>query len=221
MQMVRAGLKAVYLPGRQVAADANTAGAMYPDQSLFPVNAGRTPEGFYQVSNGLECCIARGVAYADYCDLRWRETSKPDPEQAKKSAEGIFRQHPDQMLAYNCSPSFNWKANLDDATIAKFQRELGVMGYKFQFNTLAGFHQLNRGMFEPARNHKVYQVAAYSDLQAAEFDSEENGYTATRHQREAGTGYYDAASITISGGSSSTIAMGDSTEYEQFSNAAE
>ncbi len=356
MQMVRAGLKAIYLSGWQVAADANTAGAMYPDQSLYPVNAGpelarrinrtlqranqietaegkhsvetwfapiiaeagfggplnsfelmkayieagvagvhyedrlasekkcghlggkvliptcqhihnlnaarlaadimgtptlviartdaeaarlltpdidendkpfvdydagRTAEGFYQVSNGLECCIARGVAYADYCDLLWCETSKPDLEQAKKFAEGIFRQHPDQMLAYNCSPSFNWKANLDDTTIARFQRELGAMGYKFQFITLAGFHQLNHGMFELARNYKEYQMAAYSDLQAAEFDSKESGYTTTRHQREVGTGYYDAVSMTISSGSSSTIAMGESTECEQFSNAAE
>ena len=335
MQMVRAGLNAIYLSGWQVAADANTAGAMYPDQSLYPANAGpelakrinrtlqradqietaegklsvdtwfapivadaeagfggplnsfelmkayieagvagvhyedqlasekkcghlggkvliptgqhirnlnaarlaadvmgtptlviartdaeaaklltsdiddndkpfvdydagRTAEGFYNVKNGLDACIARGVAYADYCDLLWCETSKPDLEQAKKFAEGIHKHHPDQMLAYNCSPSFNWKANLDDATIAKFQRELGAMGYKFQFITLAGFHQLNHGMFELARGYKERQMAAYSQLQVAEFDSEANGYTATKHQREVGTGYFDAVSMTIS-----------------------
>ena len=358
MQMVRAGLKAIYLSGWQVAADANTAGAMYPDQSLYPANAGpelakrinrtfqradqietaegkhsvdtwfapivadaeagfggplnsfelmkayieagvagvhyedqlasekkcghlggkvliptaqhirnltaarlaadvmgtptlviartdaeaaklltsdidendkpfvdydagRTAEGFYNVKNGLDACIARGIAYAPYCDLLWCETSKPDLEQAKKFAEGIHKHHPEQMLSYNCSPSFNWKANLDDATIAKFQRELGAMGYKFQFITLAGFHQLNHGMFELARGYKDRQMAAYSELQVAEFDSEANGYTATKHQREVGTGYFDAVSMTISGGKSSTTAMGESTESAQFNAAAE
>jgi len=358
MQMVRAGLKAIYLSGWQVAADANTAGAMYPDQSLYPANAGpelakrinrtlqradqietaegkhsvdtwfapivadaeagfggplnsfelmkayieagvaavhyedqlasekkcghlggkvliptaqhirnltaarlaadvmgtptlvicrtdaeaaklltsdideidrpfvdydagRTAEGFYNVKNGMDACIARSVAYADHCDLLWAETSKPDLEQAKAFAEGVHRHHPDKMLAYNCSPSFNWKANLDDATIAKFQRELGAMGYKFQFITLAGFHQLNHGMFELARGYKDRQMAAYSELQVAEFDSEANGYTATKHQREVGTGYFDAVSMTISGGQSSTTAMGESTESAQFTEAAE
>ena len=359
MQMVRAGLKAIYLSGWQVAADANTASAMYPDQSLYPANAapelckrinrtlqradqievsegkglsvetwfapivadaeagfggplnafeimkafieagaagvhyedqlasekkcghlggkvliptaahirnltaarlaadvmgvptlvvartdaeaaklitsdiderdqpfvdyeaGRTVEGFYQVRNGLEPCIARAVAYAPYADLIWCETSKPDLEQARKFAEGVRRHHPDKLLAYNCSPSFNWKKNLDDTTIAKFQRELGAMGYKFQFITLAGFHQLNYGMFELARGYRDRQMAAYSQLQEAEFAAEANGYTATKHQREVGTGYFDAVSMAITGGQSSTTAMHDSTEHAQFRPAAE
>ncbi len=358
MQMVRAGLKAIYLSGWQVAADSNTASAMYPDQSLYPANAGpelckrinktlqradqiehsegkksvdnwfapivadaeagfggplnafelmkayieagaagvhyedqlasekkcghlggkvliptqahirnltaarlaadvmgvpsliicrtdaeaaklitsdiderdkpfvdydsgRTPEGFYNVKNGLEPCIARAIAMAPYSDLIWCETSKPDLEQARKFAEGVRKEHPNQLLSYNCSPSFNWKANLDDATIAKFQRELGAMGYKFQFITLAGFHQLNHGMFELARGYKDRQMAAYSELQEAEFASEANGYTATKHQREVGTGYFDAVSMAITGGQSSTTAMGESTESAQFTEAAE
>src|SRR6218665_1518886 len=357
MQMVRAGLKAIYLSGWQVAADANTAGAMYPDQSLYPANAapelcrrinrtlqradqiehaeggakrdwfvpivadaeagfggplnsfeimkafieagaagvhfedqlasekkcghlggkvliptqahernltaarlaadvmgvpplviartdaeaaklltsdiderdrpfvdydaGRTVEGFYQVKNGLEPCIARAIAYAPHCDLIWCETSKPDLEQARRFAEGVHKAHPGKLLAYNCSPSFNWKKNLDDATIAKFQRELGAMGYKFQFITLAGFHQLNFGMFELARGYKDRQMAAYSELQDAEFAAEANGYTATKHQREVGTGYFDAVSVAISGGKSSTTAMKESTERDQFRPAAE
>jgi len=352
MQMVRAGLKAIYLSGWQVAADANVAGAMYPDQSLYPANSGpelarkinrtlqradqiehaegrksvetwfapivadaeagfggplnayeimkayieagvagvhfedqlasekkcghlggkvliptgahirnlnaarlaadvmgvptlivartdaeaaklitsdidendkpfvmedaRTPEGFYHVKNGMEPCIARAIAYAPYCDLIWMETSTPDLGQAKKFAEAVRRVHPNKMLAYNCSPSFNWKKKLDEATIAKFQRELGAMGYKFQFITLAGFHQLNHGMFELARGYAAEQMTAYSRLQEAEFASEANGYTATRHQREVGTGYFDLVSTTISGGLSSTTAMHDSTEHHQF-----
>jgi isocitrate lyase len=352
MQMVRAGLKAIYLSGWQVAADANVAGAMYPDQSLYPANSApelvkkinrtlqradqiehsegrrsveswfapivadaeagfggplnafeimkafieagaagvhfedqlasekkcghlggkvliptgahirnlvaarlaadvmgvptlivartdaeaaklltsdidendkpfvipgeRTPEGFYNVKNGMEPCIARAIAYAPYCDLIWMETSKPDLGQAKKFAEAVRKAHPNKMLAYNCSPSFNWKKNLDDATIAKFQRELGAMGYKFQFITLAGFHQLNFGMFELARGYAKEQMAAYSRLQEAEFAAEANGYTATRHQREVGTGYFDLVSTTITGGTSSTTAMHDSTEHAQF-----
>jgi len=358
MQMVRAGLNAIYLSGWQVAADANTAGAMYPDQSLYPANAGpelckrinrtlqradqiehmegkksvenwfapivadaeagfggplnafelmkayieagaagvhyedqlasekkcghlggkvliptaqhirnlsaarlaadvmgvpslvicrtdaeaaklitsdiddrdkpfvdydagRTAEGFYNVKNGMEPCIARAIAMAPYSDLIWCETSKPDLAQAKAFAEAVRKEHPDQLLAYNCSPSFNWKANLDDATIAKFQRELGAMGYKFQFITLAGFHQLNHGMYELARGYKERQMSAYSELQEAEFASEANGYTATKHQREVGTGYFDAVSMAISGGQSSTTAMGESTESAQFTEAAE
>ncbi|WP_011579658.1 MULTISPECIES: isocitrate lyase [Chelativorans] len=359
MQMVRAGLKAIYLSGWQVAADANTASAMYPDQSLYPANAGpelarrinrtlqradqievaegkglsvetwfapivadaeagfggplnafeimkayieagaagvhfedqlasekkcghlggkvliptaahirnltaarlaadimgvpslivcrtdaeaaklitsdiderdqpfvdyeagRTVEGFYQVKNGLEPCIARAVAYAPYSDLIWCETSKPDLEQARKFAEGVHKHHPGKMLAYNCSPSFNWKKNLDDATIAKFQRELGAMGYKFQFITLAGFHQLNYGMFELARGYRDRQMAAYAELQEAEFAAEARGYTATKHQREVGTGYFDAVSLAITGGQSSTTAMHGSTEHDQFTQAAE
>jgi isocitrate lyase len=353
MQMIRAGLKAIYLSGWQVAADANVAGAMYPDQSLYPANsgpelarrinralqradqiehsegsrsvedwfapivgdaeagfggplnafelmkayieagaagvhfedqlasekkcghlggkvlvptsahirnlnaarlaadvmgvpalvvsrtdaeaatlltsdvdetdkpfvdydAGQTAEGFYRVRNGLEPCIARSIAYAPYADLIWCETSKPDLEQARTFAEAVHKAHPGKMLAYNCSPSFNWRKNLDEATIAKFQRELGAMGYKFQFITLAGFHQLNYGMFELARGYRDRGMAAYSELQQAEFDAEVNGYTATRHQREVGTGYFDQVSMAITGGTSSTTAMGASTESDQF-----
>lgn len=359
MQMVRAGLKAIYLSGWQVAADANTASAMYPDQSLYPANAapelarrinrtlqradqievsegnglsvdtwfapivadaeagfggplnafeimkafieagaagvhfedqlasekkcghlggkvliptsahirnltaarlaadvmgvptlviartdaeaaklltsdiderdrpfvdyeaGRTAEGFFHITNGLEPCIARAVAYAPYCDLIWCETSKPDLDQARRFAEGVHKAHPGKMLAYNCSPSFNWKKHLDDATIARFQKELGAMGYKFQFITLAGFHQLNHGMFELARGYKDHQMAAYCELQQAEFASEAHGYTATKHQREVGTGYFDAVSMAITGGESSTTAMAESTENAQFRPAAE
>ncbi|MGF9562808.1 isocitrate lyase [Neorhizobium sp. JUb45] len=191
------------------------------DQPFVDYDAGRTVEGFYRVRNGLEPCIARAVAYAPYCDLIWCETSKPDLEQAKRFAEGVHKAHPGKMLAYNCSPSFNWKKNLDDSTIAKFQRALGAMGYKFQFITLAGFHQLNFGMFELARGYRDRQMAAYSELQEAEFAAEIHGYTATKHQREVGTGYFDAVSVAISGGQSSTTAMGGSTEHAQFRPAAE
>ena len=354
MQMVRAGLKAIYLSGWQVAADANTAGAMYPDQSLYPANAGpelcrrinrtlkradeiehseggakrewfapivadaeagfggplnsyeimkayieagaagvhfedqlasekkcghlggkvliptsahernlsaarlaadvmgvasvivartdaesarlitsdvdprdrpfieensRTPEGFYRLKEGtgLDHCISRGLAFAELADLIWWETSHPDLKDAKIFAEAIQKKFPGKMMAYNCSPSFNWKAKLDEATIAKFQRELGAMGYKFQFVTLAGFHALNHGMFELARGYKDRGMAAYSELQVAEFASEADGYTATRHQREVGTGYFDLVATVISGGQSSTTAMGGSTEKAQFS----
>ncbi|HEY1963153.1 MAG TPA: isocitrate lyase [Rhizomicrobium sp.] len=356
MQMVRAGLKAIYLSGWQVAADSNTAGAMYPDQSLYPANSGpelarkinktlqradqiehaegkksvddwfvpivadaeagfggplnsfeimkayieagaaavhfedqlasekkcghlggkvliptaahirnlnaarlaadvlgtptlivartdaeaaklitsdiddrdrdfilkqeRTPEGFYHLRNGVEACIARGLAYAPYADLLWWETSKPDLKDARKFAESLHAQFPGKLLAYNCSPSFNWEANLSKDTIANFQRELAAMGYKFQFVTLAGFHQLNHGMFQLARDYRERGMAAYSVLQQAEFASEEHGYTATRHQREVGTGYFDAVSLAIGGGKSSTTAMHESTETEQFSIAA-
>ena len=168
------------------------------------------------MKNGLEPCIARAIAYAPYSDLIWCETSKPDLEQAKRFAEAVRKEHPNQLLAYNCSPSFNWKKNLDDATSAKFQRELGAMGYKFQFITLAGFHQLNYGMFTLAKGYKERQMAAYSELQQAEFAAEDQGFTATRHQREVGTGYFDAVSMAITGGLSSTTAMGESTESDQF-----
>ena len=352
-QMARAGLKAIYLSGWQVAADANTAGAMYPDQSLYPANAGpdlcrrinrtlkradevehseggakrdwflpivadaeagfggplnsyeimkayieagaagvhfedqlasekkcghlggkvliptaahernlvaarlaadvmgvptitvartdaesarlitsdvderdrpfieensRTPEGFYRLKEGtgLDHCISRGLAFAQIADLIWWETSHPDLADAKKFAEALQKKHPGKMMAYNCSPSFNWKAKLDEATIAKFQRELGAMGYKFQFVTLAGFHALNHGMFELALGYKDRGMAAYSELQQAEFASEAAGYTATRHQREVGTGYFDMVATTISSGKSSTTAMGESTESAQF-----
>ena len=357
MQMARAGLKAIYLSGWQVAADANTAGAMYPDQSLYPANAGpelcrrinrtlkradevehseggakrdwflpivadaeagfggplnsyeimkayieagaagvhfedqlasekkcghlggkvliptsahernlvaarlcadvmgvptitvartdaesaklitsdvderdrpfiepdsRTPEGFYRLKDGtgLDHCISRGLAYADIADLLWWETSHPDLNDAKKFAEAVQKKYPGKMMAYNCSPSFNWKAKLDEATIAKFQRELGAMGYKFQFVTLAGFHALNHGMFELALGYKDRGMAAYSELQQAEFASESKGYTATRHQREVGTGYFDLVATTISAGKSSTTAMGESTEAAQFHRVA-
>jgi isocitrate lyase len=352
MQMVRAGLKAIYLSGWQVAADANAAGAMYPDQSLYPANSGpeltrrinrtlqradqiehaegktsvdtwfapivadaeagfggplnafeimkayieagaagvhfedqlasekkcghlggkvliptaahirnltaarlaadvmgvptlvvartdaeaaklitsdideadapfilkdkRTPEGFYHLRNGVDACIARGISYAPYADLLWWETSKPDLKDARKFADAVHKVFPGKLLAYNCSPSFNWEANLDKATIATFQRELAAMGYKFQFVTLAGFHQLNHGMFELARGYRDRGMAAYSVLQQAEFASERDGYTATRHQREVGTGYFDALSLVISGGQSSTTAMSESTETSQF-----
>jgi len=352
VQMVRAGLKAIYLSGWQVAADANTAGQMYPDQSLYPVNsvptvvrrinaslqradqiehaegkatgthwfapiiadaeagfggplnayelmkgmieAGasgvhfedqlasekkcghmggkvlvptsqfvrtlvaarlasdvcgvptilvartdadsaklitsdvderdrefitsseRTPEGFYRMKSGVETAIARGLAYAPYADMVWCETSTPDIDLARRFAEGIHAKFPGKMLAYNCSPSFNWKKNLDDVTIAKFQRELGAMGYKFQFVTLAGFHSLNFAMFELARKYKDRGMAAYSELQQAEFASEAHGYSATRHQREVGTGYFDQVAEVISGGRSTTLALEESTEAHQF-----
>jgi len=353
MQMVRAGLKAIYLSGWQVAADANTAGAMYPDQSLYPANAApelcrrinrtlqradqiehaeggarrdwfapivadaeagfggplnsfeimkafieagaagvhfedqlasekkcghlggkvliptqahernliaarlaadvmgaptlilartdaesaqlitsdvderdrpfidpdnRTPEGFFRLKagTGLEHCIARGLAYTKYADVLWWETSHPDLDDARRFAEAVHREHPGKLLAYNCSPSFNWKARLDDATIAKFQRELGAMGYKFQFVTLAGFHSLNNGMFELASGYRDRGMAAYSELQQREFANEAAGYTATRHQREVGTGYFDQVATVISNGQSSTTALKDSTETAQF-----
>ena len=357
MQMVRAGLKAIYLSGWQVAADANTASAMYPDQSLYPANAGpelarrinrtlqradqiehsegkksvdtwfapivadaeagfggplnsfeimkayieagvagvhfedqlasekkcghlggkvliptqahirnllaarlaadvmgvstlivartdaesaklitsdiderdrpfivsgeRTPEGFYTLRNGVDACIARGLAYAPYADLLWWETSTPNLDDARRFAEAVHARYPGKMLAYNCSPSFNWQAKLDADSIARFQREIGAMGYKFQFVTLAGFHQLNHGMFELARGYRDRGMAAYSELQQAEFASEADGYTATRHQREVGTGYFDAVSLAITGGASSTTAMSESTETAQFRPAAE
>ncbi|MEH6727769.1 MAG: isocitrate lyase [Hyphomicrobiales bacterium] len=356
MQMARAGLKAIYLSGWQVAADANVAGAMYPDQSLYPANSGpelarkinrtlqradqiehseggaerdwfvpivadaeagfggplncfeimkayieagvagvhfedqlasekkcghlggkvliptqahirnldaarlaadtcgtstlvvartdaesarlitsdvderdhefltgeRTPEGFFRLKEGtgVEHCIKRGLAFARHADLIWWETSKPNLDDARRFAEAIQKEFPGKMMAYNCSPSFNWEANLDKETIAIYQRELGAMGYKFQFVTLAGFHQLNHGMFELARGYKERGMAAYSELQQAEFASEADGYTATRHQREVGTGYFDAVSVAIAGGQSSTTAMGESTETAQFTKAA-
>ena len=175
----------------------------------------RTPEGFYRVRNGLEACIARGLAYAPYADLLWMETSTPDLEVARQFAEAIKDKYPDQLLAYNCSPSFNWKRHLDDATIAKFQRELGHMGYKFQFITLAGFHSLNYSMFNLAKGYAARGMSAYVELQEAEFAAEADGYTATRHQREVGTGYFDLISTTISPDASTTALTG-STEEEQF-----
>ena len=352
MQMVRAGLKAIYLSGWQVAADANTAGQMYPDQSLYPANAGpelarrinatlaradqiehaeggatrdwfapivadaeagfggplncfeimkayitagaagvhyedqlasekkcghlggkvliptqahirnldaarlaadvcgvptiicartdaesaklitsdvderdhefltgeRTPEGFFRLTDGtgVDHCIKRGLAFAEHADLLWWETSHPNLADARRFAEAIRKEYPNKLLAYNCSPSFNWAAKLDPDTIAKFQRELGAMGYKYQFVTLAGFHQLNHGMFELASGYRDRGMAAYSELQQAEFASEAAGYTATRHQREVGTGYFDLVAQAVAGGQSSTTALSDSTEAAQF-----
>ena len=186
------------------------------DRAFVNYDAGRTVEGFYQVRNGLEACIVRANAYAPYCDLIWCETSKPDLAEAKRFAEGVQKEHPHQLLAYNCSGSFNWRKNLDEAVIAKFQRELNAMGFKYQFITLAGFHQLNHGMFELAHDYNKRQMLAYAELQDAEFAAESKGYTAAKHQREVGTGYFDAVSLAISGGSSSTMAMKDSTEKSQF-----
>ncbi|WP_210528881.1 isocitrate lyase [Rubellimicrobium arenae] len=356
MQQVRAGLKAIYLSGWQVAADANTAGAMYPDQSLYPANAApelcrrinrtlrradeieasegnvtrdwyvpivadaeagfggplnsfeimkafieagaagvhfedqlasekkcghlggkvliptaahernlvaarlaadvmgvptitvartdaesaqlitsdvderdhpfidrenRTTEGFFRLKpgTGLDHCIARGLAYAEIADLLWWETSHPDLDDARKFAEAVHAKYPGKLLAYNCSPSFNWKAKLDDETIKKFQRELGAMGYKFQFVTLAGFHSLNLSMFELADGYRDRGMDAYSELQQREFAATKQGFTAVRHQREVGTGYFDLVSTTITQGKSSTTAMGESTETAQFTHA--
>ncbi len=353
MQQIRAGLKAIYLSGWQVAADSNTAGSMYPDQSIYPANSGpelakrinktliradqietledgapsidwlapivadceagfggalnafeltrayieagaagvhfedqlasekkcghmggkvlipvqqaitnlnaarlaadvsgvstiimartdaesaklitsdidprdkpfihgeRSDEGFYRLrdEDAFDRCVARGLAFAPYADLLWMETSTPDLDQAEAFAKAIRSQYPEQMLAYNCSPSFNWSANLCEADIAKFQAEIGRMGYKFQFITLAGFHSLNYGMFELARGYKQSGMSAYSQLQNAEFAAEANGYTAHRHQREVGAGWFDAISIAVKGGSSSTTALNDSTEEAQF-----
>jgi isocitrate lyase len=354
MQMARAGLKAIYLSGWQVAADANTAGQMYPDQSLYPadsvpnvvrrinnafkradqihhsegdsgsidwfvpivadaeagfggvlnafelmkamieegaagvhfedqlasakkcghmggkvlvptqeavqkliaarlaadiagvptvlvartdalgaalltsdidprdqefVTGERTVEGFYQTKPSLAQGISRGLSYAPYADLVWMETSKPDLEQARQFAEAIHKQFPNKMLAYNCSPSFNWRRNLDDATIAKFQRELGAMGYKFQFITLAGFHSLNYTMFDLADRYRDQGMTAYVELQEREFASEKRGYTATKHQREVGAAFFDELTQVIAGGTSSLTALHGSTEEEQFEDA--
>src|SRR3954470_7721691 len=352
MQMVRAGLQAIYLSGWQVAADSNSAGAMYPDQSLYPANSGpelarkinrtlqradqiehldggakgdwfapiladaeagfggplncfeimkayieagaagvhfedqlaaekkcghlggkfliptqahirnldaarlaadvcgvptllvartdaesarlitsdvdesdrefltgeRTPEGFFRLreGTGLAHCIKRGLAFAPHADLLWWETSHPDLSEARRFAEAVQREHPGKLMAYNCSPSFNWEAKLDKATIARFQHELGAMGYKFQFVTLAGFHSLNHGMFELASAYRARGMAAYSELQQAEFASEAQGYSAPRHQREVGTGYFDRVAQTLAGGEASTTALAESTEAAQF-----
>ncbi|WP_043696365.1 isocitrate lyase [Luteibacter sp. 9133] len=350
MQQVKAGLQAIYLSGWQVAADANTAGAMYPDQSLYPVDsvpnvvrkinktllradqihhaegkdgldwlvpivadaeagfggvlnayelmthmieagaagvhfedqlasakkcghmggkvlvptqeavqklvaarlaadvAGvptlivartdamgaalvtsdvddydkpfltgkRTVEGFYKATQGIDQAISRGLAYAPYADLLWCETSTPDMEEARRFAEAIHAKYPGKKLAYNCSPSFNWKKNLDEKTIASFQKQLGELGYAFQFITLAGFHALNYSMFQLARGYKDRQMAAYVELQEAEFAAEKDGYTAAKHQREVGTGYFDTVNQVISGSFSSLSALSGSTEEQQF-----
>jgi isocitrate lyase len=182
------------------------------------VTGDRTPEGFYRVRPGIESCIARGIAFAPYSDLLWMETSTPDLAEAREFADAIHAQYPDQMLAYNCSPSFNWRAHLDDATIAKFQKELASMGYRFQFITLAGFHALNESMFSLAHGYARDDMTAYVKLQEAEFALEGAGYTATRHQREAGTGYFDLVTQAISP-NAETVALAGSTESEQFAHA--
>jgi isocitrate lyase len=186
------------------------------DRGFIDAAKGRTAEGFFTVKAGLKQAIARGRAYAPYVDLVWCETAKPDLEEAREFAEGIHARYPGKLLAYNCSPSFNWKRKLDDEQIAKFQRELAAMGYRFQFITLAGFHALNFSMFELARGYKAQQMSAYVRLQQAEFAAEAHGYTATKHQREVGAGYFDAVTQTVSGGNSSLTALTGSTEEQQF-----
>ncbi len=176
----------------------------------------RSAEGYYVVHGGIDAAIARALAYAPYVDLLWCETSTPDLDQARRFAEAVATEHPGKPLAYNCSPSFNWRRHLDDDTIAKFQKELGAMGYRFQFITLAGFHALNAAMFELAHGYADEGMTAYVRLQQREFELEKDGYSATRHQREVGTGYFDAVAEVISAGTSSTLALAGSTEHEQF-----
>lgn len=199
--------------------DANSASLLTSDidERDRPFLTGeRSPEGFHHVRAGLEAAIARGLAYAPYADLIWCETSTPDLDEAKEFADAIHAVYPEKRLAYNCSPSFNWKRHLDDGTIAKFQDELGAMGYTFQFITLAGFHSLNEAMFRLASGYAVDGMPAYVDVQEREFAMEQNGYTASRHQREVGAGYFDAVAQVISAGQMSTLAMAGSTEEEQF-----
>jgi isocitrate lyase len=200
--------------------DADSAKLLLSDAD--PVDApviekrGRTPEGFFHLRGGIECAIARGLSYAPYVDMLWCETSVPNIDQARQFATAIKAKFPDKLLAYNCSPSFNWKKALSDKEIAAFQRELGQMGYKFQFVTLAGFHALNHSMFELARGYAESGMSAYVNLQEAEFASEASGYTATKHQHEVGTGYFDLVTETVTGGAGSTMALAGSTESEQF-----
>jgi isocitrate lyase len=201
--------------------DANSAGLLTSDidprDQEFILSSERTPEGFYRVRSGVEAAIARGIAYAPYVDMLWCETAKPDLAEAREFAEGIHARYPGKLLAYNCSPSFNWKKHLDDSTIARFQRGLGAMGYKFQFVTLAGFHALNMSMFELACGYKESGMSAYCRLQEKEFTSEEqSGYAAVKHQRFVGTGYFDAVQQAVAGGTSSTTALEGSTEAAQF-----
>ena len=199
--------------------DANAANLITSDIDEYDkpfITGERTIEGFYKTHPGLDQAIARGLAYAPYADLIWCETSKPDLDEAKIFADAIHKKYPDQFLAYNCSPSFNWKKNLDKDTMKKFQSELGKMGYKFQFITLAGFHLNNYATFKLAQAYKQDGMAAYSELQEAEFAAEKDGYTSTKHQREAGTSYFDAVSQALTQGKSSTVAMAGSTEEDQF-----
>jgi isocitrate lyase len=187
-----------------------------PRDREFIEKGERTAEGFFRLKGGLDCAVARALSYAPYADLIWCETSTPDLEDARRFAEGVHERFPGKMLAYNCSPSFNWRKNLDDATIARFQRELGAMGYKFQFVTLAGFHALNHAMFDLALGYRDRGMAAYTELQQREFADEARGYTATKHQHEVGTGYFDLVAQVVSGGTASTLALTESTEAAQF-----
>jgi isocitrate lyase len=187
-----------------------------PRDREFIQKGERTAEGFFKLRGGIECAVARALAYAPYADVLWCETSTPDMHEARQFAEGVHERYPGKLLAYNCSPSFNWKKNLKDDEIARFQRELGAMGYKFQFVTLAGFHALNFSMFELARGYRDRGMAAYTELQSAEFAAEANGYTATKHQHEVGTGYFDLVAQVVSGGTASTLALEESTEAAQF-----
>ncbi|MBM7600633.1 isocitrate lyase [Virgibacillus halotolerans] len=199
--------------------DANAADLITNDVDEYDapfITGERTVEGFFRTKAGIDQAISRGLAYAPYADLIWCETSEPNISEAKQFAAAIHEKYPNKLLAYNCSPSFNWKSKLSDAEIARFQKELGEMGYKFQFVTLAGFHALNHSMFDLARKYKNEGMAAYSELQQAEFASEKHGYSATRHQREVGTGYFDEVAQVISGGTSSTGALKGSTEEQQF-----
>jgi len=200
--------------------DANAAELITSDHDerdrRFILKGERTPEGFYRTRSGLDSAIARGLDYAPYADMIWCETSEPNLEEARRFAEAIHKQFPGKLLAYNCSPSFNWQKKLPTETIATFQQQLGEMGYKFQFVTLAGFHVLNYSMFKLAMKYRKKGMAAYSDLQQAEFGHEADGYTATKHQREVGTGYFDEVATVISGGEASTLALHGSTERAQF-----
>ena len=205
--------------------DANSAKLLTSDvdpaDQVFIADKERTPEGFFRMNGGLECAIARGLAYAPHCDLLWCETSTPNLGEALKFADAIHEKYPNQMLAYNCSPSFNWSMHLDDLTIEKFQQEIGAMGYKFQFVTLAGFHALNTSMFELAKGYSTRGMGAYSELQKREFElAETKGFKAVKHQSFVGTSYFDAVQNTVAGGESSTAALKESTEAAQFNRAA-
>ena len=199
--------------------DAGSAGLITTDVDPYDAEflvGERTHEGFYRVKAGLEQAISRGLAYAPYADLIWFETSHPDLDEAQAFADAIHERFPGKLLAYNCSPSFNWKANLDERTIANFQATLGAMGYKYQFVTLSGFHSLNYAMYQLAQGYRTRGMAAYSELQQAEFAAEKAGYEAVRHQEFAGTGYFDAINEIASGGMTSTLGMAGSTEEQQF-----
>lgn len=199
--------------------DANSAGLLTSDVDAYDepfITGARTPEGYFQVENGLEQAVARGLAYAPFADLLWMETSRPDVGEAREFAEAIHDKYPGKMLAYNCSPSFNWNAHLDRSALERFQRDLGELGYKYQFVTLSGFHSLNHAMFKLASDYRKRGMAAYSELQNDEFATEQLGYEATRHQEFVGTGYYDAVNEIVSEGQTSTLGMTGSTEEEQF-----